>query len=92
VHFHEKAIQSRGDKPSYAKPYGIYGAVIIYDVLPEPPSTHAQLTKHHLATRTPYRINFSLAERGKTAYFAIAWQNEKGEKGPFGPIVSEIIP
>ncbi|MDR0686155.1 MAG: hypothetical protein LBF79_01655, partial [Dysgonamonadaceae bacterium] len=83
---------SKGDKPSYAKPYGMDGALIIYNVLPEPPTEYAQLTRHNLATHTPFLFNFSMAERGKTAYFAIAWQNEKGEKGPFSPIVSQIIP
>jgi hypothetical protein len=68
------------------------GALIIYNVLPEPPTEYAQLTRHNLATHTPFLFNFSMAERGKTAYFAIAWQNEKGEKGPFSPIVSQIIP
>ncbi|MDR0686044.1 MAG: hypothetical protein LBF79_01090 [Dysgonamonadaceae bacterium] len=91
----EFKAQKAGDiegKKSNAKPYGMDGAQIVYDVLPEPPIDHAKFTRQHLATRTPYRVYFPAVERGKTAYFAIAWVNEKGEVGPFSQILSEIIP
>ncbi|MDR0686185.1 MAG: hypothetical protein LBF79_01810 [Dysgonamonadaceae bacterium] len=92
VRFHENKPENRGDNASRAIPYGMDGAVIIYEVLPEPPTEYKQLTRHHLATRSPYLMNFSLQERGKTAYFAVCWQNEKGQRGPFSPIISAIIP
>jgi hypothetical protein len=92
VLFHENKPEQKGEKPSHAIPYGMDGAVIIYDVLPEPPEGYTKLTRHHLATRSPYLIDFPLHERGKVAYFAVCWQNEKGQRGPFCPIISAIIP
>ncbi|MDR0686947.1 MAG: hypothetical protein LBF79_05780 [Dysgonamonadaceae bacterium] len=92
VLFHEDRHESKDDRGSRAKPYGMDGASIIYDVLPEPPTEYSQLTRRAIATRTPFIINFSLPERGKTAYFAIAWINEKGQIGPYSSIISAIIP
>ena len=77
---------------SKAKPYGVNGAVIIYDVLDTPPADYAQLTRSLLATRTPHTLEFTIAERGKPVYVAVCWQNEKGQKGPWSEILSSIVP
>ncbi|MDR2065876.1 MAG: hypothetical protein LBP85_09265 [Prevotellaceae bacterium] len=79
-------------KDSKAKPYGVNGAVIVYAVLDTPPADTTALTRSLLATRTPHTIEFTEEERGKTVYFAICWQNEKGERGPWSEIESAIIP
>ncbi|GHU84169.1 hypothetical protein FACS189473_0690 [Spirochaetia bacterium] len=36
-------------------------------------------------------IEFDFDSSGKTAYFAVQIENE-GKKGPWGPLVSELIP
>jgi hypothetical protein len=74
-----------------AKPYGVNGAVILFAVLDFPP-TIKDLTQSVLATRTPHKFVFDDSERGKTVYFAICWQNEKGERGSLSDIQSAIIP
>jgi hypothetical protein len=86
IHFQDE------DSDSKAKPYGVNGAVVIYDVLPEPPETMAQLTRNVLATRTPFTLDFTEKERGQRAWIALCWQNEKGEKGPWTEALSAIIP
>jgi hypothetical protein len=75
-----------------AKPYGINGAVIFYALLDTPPASTAALTRNVLATRTPFTLEFTESERGKTVYVAMCWQNEKGEKGPLSEIESAIVP
>jgi hypothetical protein len=45
------------------------------------------IVKRHKTVRV-----YSETERGKPVYYAGRWQNEKGEKGPWGDIVSAIIP
>lgn len=75
-----------------AKPYGINGAIIAYAILDAVPTDIALLTRSVLATRTPHTLEFTEAERGKTVYVAICWQNEKGEKGPWSEIESAIVP
>jgi hypothetical protein len=77
---------------SKAKPYGVNGAVIVYAVLDAPPADINALTRSVLATRTPYTLEFTEEERGKTVYVAICWQNETGERGPWSEIESAIVP
>jgi hypothetical protein len=36
-------------------------------------------------------MEFNFGDSGKTAYFAVQIENE-GKKGPWGPLVSAIIP
>jgi hypothetical protein len=77
---------------SRARPYGINGAVISYDVLDAEPSGPEQLARTTLATRNTYTIVFAEEERGKTMYAALQWQNEKGERGPWSEMQSTVIP
>ncbi|MDR2811286.1 MAG: hypothetical protein LBB84_12165 [Tannerellaceae bacterium] len=80
------------DSESRAKPYGVNGAVIAYDVLDVPPVRPTALSRTLLATRTPHTLEFVEEERGKTVYVAVCWQNEKGEKGPWSRIERAIVP
>jgi hypothetical protein len=75
-----------------AKPYGVDGAVIYWAILDHVPSSLEELTNSVLATRTPYVLEFTEQDRGKTVYIAMRWQNEKGRKGPASEIQSAIIP
>ena len=77
---------------SKAKPYGTTGAIIACAVLDAPPAHPGALTRSILATRTPYILEFTEEERGKTVFIAICWQNKKGERGPWSEIESAIVP
>jgi hypothetical protein len=86
VSFRDMGVSNR------ARPYGMAGAIIAYAVLDEPPRSMSQLVRTVLATRTPYKLDFSLQDCGKTLYVAMCWQNRKGEKGPWSQIASAVIP
>jgi hypothetical protein len=86
IHFRDMGSANK------AKPYGINGAVIVYSVLDAAPASYDELTRRVLATRTPYILEFTEPERGKTVYLAICWQNGKGKTGPFSGIKSAIVP
>jgi hypothetical protein len=86
VHFKAMGSTSKG------KPYGYNGAVIFYGALDAPPTDPSQLPHSILATKTPYTLSFTEAERGKRVYIALVWQNRKGEKGPFSQIEEVFIP
>jgi hypothetical protein len=86
IHFWDQGSTSK------AKPYGIDGAVIYWAILDHPPLSLKELINSALATRTPYILEFSEQDRGKTVYIAMRWQNEKGRKGPPSEIQSAIIP
>jgi hypothetical protein len=75
-----------------AKPLRYDGAVVIWDVRDAPPAGPNDLSKHTMASRTPHTLTFEEAERGKTVYIALAWQNERGIIGEWSEIQSAFIP
>jgi hypothetical protein len=75
-----------------AKPKGIHGAEIAWAILPAPTVDWRELNHSTFDTHTPQRLTFDGTERGKTVYFALRWENTRGEKGPWSEIMSAIIP
>jgi hypothetical protein len=75
-----------------AKPAGYDGAVIVWDVLDEPPASPNDLTLHTMASKTPHALEFEEEERGRTVYIAAAWQNERGLIGQWSEIQNAVIP
>jgi hypothetical protein len=56
-----------------------------------PPSEPEELRKSFYTTRKKDVIEFDYGDSGKTAYFAVQVENG-GKKGPWGPMVSALIP
>jgi len=75
-----------------AKPTGYDGAVIVWDVLDSPPASPDALTRHTMASKTPHALEFSEEERGKSVYVSAAWQNQRGNVGPWSDILRGIVP
>jgi hypothetical protein len=78
-----------------AKPYGVQGAEIRVGIteIGDPPITDPEkLTRSEFSTRTPHTLTFSAEDSGKRAYIAMRWENTRGEKGPWSPIQSAVIP
>jgi hypothetical protein len=86
VFFHDRGTMGN------AKPRGTNGAIIAFAVLDAPPDDTEVLIRNVLATRTPYTLEFTEVERGKTVYLALRWQNKKGQCGPWSEIKNAIIP
>jgi hypothetical protein len=86
VHFHDQGSEHRG------KPAGVSGAVIRWALLDTPPQNVDDLHHSALDTSSPFTVEFSEEQRGSRVYFCLAWQNPKGEKGPWSEIQSAIIP
>jgi hypothetical protein len=80
------------DSEHKAKPHGVQGAVVRWAILDTPPAVVDDITNTVLDSASPYTLEFSEAQRGKTVYICLAWQNAKGEKGPWGEIVNAIVP
>jgi hypothetical protein len=59
--------------------------------VPQPVSI-ADLRNSAFATATPYTFSFDEPDRGKTLYICPRWENNKGDKGPWGEIVKAIVP
>jgi hypothetical protein len=75
-----------------AKPFGVSGAVIRYAVLANPPVDISELNETLLDTQSPCELTFDESQRGLRLYYCLAWQNTRGEKGPWTEIESTIIP
>ncbi|MDR0982945.1 MAG: hypothetical protein LBM07_06895, partial [Culturomica sp.] len=75
-----------------AKPAGVQGAVVKWIVSDTPPTSIKVFTNSLLDTKSPITLEFEEEQRGKVVYFALAWQNTKGEMGHFGEIQSSIVP
>ncbi|GHU28183.1 hypothetical protein FACS1894172_06310 [Spirochaetia bacterium] len=75
-----------------AKPKGAIGAVIKYAILPTAPVNQSQLGNSLFTGKSPYHFEFLEEDRSKTVYFAICWQNGKGDQGPWSEIQKAIIP
>ena len=72
-----------------------YGCQIYYDVFAESdpqPASGENLTRHTFTRRKKEVIRFTPSDVKKTAYFCIRYENSKGKPGPWGPMVSAIIP
>ena len=69
-----------------------YVARVAWDVLDKPPNSINELRRHTLAKYSPYVLKFSKEDKGKTAYFSMAWQNARGMLGPWSEIQSMVVP
>ena len=56
------------------------------------PAAPAVLVNSQFTCRKKEVFVFSPADSGSTAYFCIRLENGKGEKGPWGPVISAVIP
>jgi hypothetical protein len=81
------------DSANKAKPRGVGGAVIRWGILDAAPAEGvSDLPNSVLDTASPHTLKFTESQRGKTVYVCLAWQNSKGEMGPWGKVESAIIP
>ena len=56
-----------------------------------PPTAPGELIKSLYTKRKKDLMEFEFGDSGKTAYFAVQIENE-GKKGPWGPMISALIP
>ena len=86
IHFHDKDAEKK------RKPAGVHGVEIAWDILESNPQSPQKLTKSAFDTKTPHRLVFDFMERGKHVFFALRWENTKGEKGEWSDLYDVIIP
>jgi hypothetical protein len=86
VHFKDAGSDKRG-KPAY-----VHGIELRWSLLETAPASVEDLKNSAFDTASPYTFTFDEADRGKALYICPRWENNKGEKGPWGEIVKAIIP
>lgn len=86
IHFKDNGKERK------AKPAGVHGAEIKWAILSAPPASVGELVNSTFDTHTPCILEFEENQRGATVYICLRWENTRGEKGPYGEIVSAIVP
>jgi hypothetical protein len=86
VHFRDAGSDKRG------KPAHVHGVELRWALLDNSPISVEDLTKSAFDTASPYTFAFDEMERGKALYICPRWENNKGDKGPWGEIYKAIIP
>ena len=86
IDYHDSILVSR------ARPYGVHGSEIRYALLESAPETIEDMVHSDYSTRSPHILSFDEKMRGKTIYLCLRWENNRGEKGPWGEIVSTTVP
>jgi hypothetical protein len=87
------AISPERDISNEEKSY--YGCKIVYELFEQgatPPTSEKQLTEMRFVRRKKESFVFQPQDSGKKAYFALRYENSKGEAGPWCPIFSVLIP
>jgi hypothetical protein len=74
------------------KPHGVHGIELRWSFLETAPASVEDLKNSAFDTASPSTFAFDEADRGKALYICPRWENNKGEKGPWGEIVKAIVP
>jgi hypothetical protein len=86
------AFYEKGSNHKKAKPPGQHCVEIGWVQSEVPITRWDELTHSNVDTNSPYALSFENDQRGKTIYFALRWENTRGEKGPWSAIQTAIIP
>ncbi len=75
---------------SKAKPAGVKRAILLLKIgtAPTGPSDMPEVAAD---TATPYLYSFAEADAGKTAHWAVCWENSTGQRGPCSAVSSWTI-
>lgn len=77
---------------SRAKPFGVHGCEIREQIGGTMPTNPNSMPLLAVETRMPYRADFDPDDIGKTVYFALRWQNTRGQQGPWSQVYSAMVP
>ena len=77
---------------THYKPAGVAFCELCYKVGEPAPATIAECTERHNIARSHEAIVFQHEQRGKTIYAHARWVNKNGKTGPWGNLVTAIIP
>jgi hypothetical protein len=87
IHFFRRDGHHRKGKPD-----GQRGAEIRWVASQTPITRWENLSHSEFDTNSPFTLAFENDQRGQTVYFALRWENTRGEKGPWSVISDAIIP
>jgi hypothetical protein len=86
------AFFEKGSSHKKAKPAGQHCVEVGWVQSDTPITRWDELAHSNVDTNSPFTLSFENDQRGKTVYFALRWENTRGEKGPWSAIQNAIIP
>jgi hypothetical protein len=75
---------------SKAKPAGVKRAILLLKI-GAAPTGPTDMQEVAADTATPYLYSFAVADAGKTAHWAVCWENSSGQRGPCSAATSWTI-
>jgi hypothetical protein len=75
-----------------AKPKGIRGAEMCWNMMDHPPLSRAELIHSAFSSSNCIVLTFDESDRGKRIYFTLRWESTSDKKGGFSIIYSVIVP
>jgi len=75
-----------------AKDPDAVGLELCWALLNQPPSSQSELVHSAYGTNRTVKLQFDLADRGKTLYYMARWRGSGEKHGPWTEIASVIVP
>jgi hypothetical protein len=75
-----------------AKPADAYGLRYAWQLGGEAPASPEDLPKSKFSRKTQERFSWDPSDQGKPVHYAAAYENSKGEQGPWSAVVSTVVP
>jgi hypothetical protein len=79
------------DTGTLSKPDDAYGVRYAWQVGGEKPASGEDLPKTEFSRKSSYVVAHSEADKGKTAYYATCYENGRGYRGQWSPVIEAII-
>jgi hypothetical protein len=90
-HFEHKVIAYNPATEKHDKPDDAYGVCYALQVGGAEPASGGDILKTEFSRKTHFIVQHKEADKGKTAYYAVCYENGKGKKGPWSPVVQAVI-
>jgi hypothetical protein len=90
-HFEHKVRALNHATGSTSKPADAYGVRYAWQVGGEKPASGEDLPKSKFSRKTTFIVAHTEADKAKTAYYAVCYENSKGDTGPWSPIAEAVI-
>ena len=90
-HFEHKVIAYNPKTEKHDKPEDAYGVCYAWQIGGTEPASGEDILKSEFSRKTHLIIQYKEADRGKPVYITTCYENQKGRKGPWSPVVKATV-
>lgn len=88
---HTGQVRDEATPNRKAKPKGVYGVEVRYQVGGAEPTDPSQMLTLGTFPNSTFVKDFPLADAGKVVYYYMRWVNKRGQPGPWSELISATI-